>query len=167
MLIEKMTTYNQVSVPPRCWVMFQAGKEETSWWSLHRMASIMRRRFSWIGVTSPAAMSVADWGKTKTMPNFCIHKIISLRFDHFGEEDSGIDMRAEVALILISLTQCFILFGGGFAFAERRDQRRDGVLLLPSKPLRGTRLWHIWRPHHCKVCVHWMISIAMMENGKI
>ena len=41
------------------------------------------------------------------MPNFCIHKIISLRFDHFGEEDSGIDMRAEVGLILISLTQFF------------------------------------------------------------
>ena len=58
------------SVCSSCWVMFQAGKEETSWWSLHRMASTMRRRFSWIGVTSPAAMSVADWGKTKTMPNF-------------------------------------------------------------------------------------------------
>ena len=51
----------------RCWVMFQAGKEETSWWSLHRMASTTRRRFSWIGVTSPAAMSVVDCGKTKTM----------------------------------------------------------------------------------------------------
>ena len=62
-----MTTYNQVSVPPRCWVMFPAGKEETSWWSLHRMVSTTRRRFSWIGVTSPAAMSVVDWGKTKTM----------------------------------------------------------------------------------------------------
>ena len=59
--------------------MFQAGKEETSWWSLHRMASTTRRRFSWIGVTSPAAMSVADWGKTKTMSFF-----VYTTFSHSG-----------------------------------------------------------------------------------